>query len=243
MNCAEFEEILHDLDRPGTGGLGKREEALAHAESCGGCGLLMMQAESLDFGLRQLAMEDSEKSASRAVEAALRAGFRKARAAEVRRRSSWQIAALAAAAVILLMLGISLWHRFGEAPGNRNDLRAPTNAQQVSPNQNTTAVNSGAVNPGAVNSGNPETNPSEQAASDASDDESATAFVALPFADDPDAVQDGEVVRVVLTRTALASLGVPTLGTGSSDQIPADLLLSDDGTPEAIRLVSQAEIQ
>lgn len=232
MNCPEFEEILHDLDRPGTGGLGKREEALAHAESCGHCGLLMMQAESLDFGLRQLAMEDSEKSASRAVEAALRAQFHRARAAEVRRRASWQIAALAAAAVILLLLGISLWHRFGETP-NRNGLGAPATAHQASPATNTTAVNTR----------NPAIDHGEQAANDASDDESETAFVALPFADDPDAVQGGEVVRVVLTRSALASLGVPTLGTGSSDQIPADLLLSDDGTPEAIRLVSQAEIQ
>lgn len=232
MNCAEFEEILHDLDRPGTGGLGKREEALAHAETCASCGPLMMQAESLDLGLRQFASEASEKTASPAVEAALRAAFRKARSAETRRRASWQIAALAAAAVILLLLGMSLWHRFGETP-NRGGLGAPTNAQQISPTQN----------PATATNGNSATDQSEQATAEDSNDESATAFVALPFADDPDAVQSGEVVRVVLTRSALASLGVPTLGTGSSDQIPADLLLSDDGTPQAIRLVSQAEIE
>ena len=53
MKCAEFEEILHELDRPGTKGNELREEALIHAESCGNCGVLLTETESLDFALKR----------------------------------------------------------------------------------------------------------------------------------------------------------------------------------------------
>jgi hypothetical protein len=52
-------------------------------------------------------------------------------------------------------------------------------------------------------------------------------------------IEDGAVVRVVLSRSALVSLGVSVADVGSSEQVPADLVVSADGTPEAIRLVSQ----
>ena len=229
MTCAEFEEILHDLDRPGTPGLGMREEALAHAESCEHCALLMIEAESLDYGLHQLTLEDAEKQASRSVEAAVLAGFRKQRHTGTRQRVNWQVAALATAAVLLLALGISLRHRF-EAPATATP--GQPNAIQASPLGDSTASNAESALTRQID---------ENANSEA-DDENATAFVPLPFADDPDAIDNGLVVRVVMTRSALASLGMPALEAGGSDEIPADLMLSDDGTPQAIRLVSQAEI-
>jgi hypothetical protein len=55
MDCAQFEEIVHDLDRRGTQGMALREIALVHAESCSGCAKLMTQTESLDFALQSLA--------------------------------------------------------------------------------------------------------------------------------------------------------------------------------------------
>lgn len=223
MNCTDFEEILHDLDRAGTPGLGMREEALAHAETCGRCALRLMEAESLDFGLQQLMQEDAEKRAPRVVEAAVVAEFRKQKAAGTQRRMRWQIAALATAAVLLLALGVALRGRIENQPRVANVAPATTNSD--------TATTTPAANGANV-----------QNASDEGDDEDATAFVPLPFADDPDAVQDGAVVRVVMTRSELASLGMPSVEAGSSDEVTADLLLSDDGTPQAIRLVSRAEL-
>ena len=38
MDCAEFRDVLHDLDRPGTRGAAEFENAITHAESCGDCG-------------------------------------------------------------------------------------------------------------------------------------------------------------------------------------------------------------
>jgi len=233
MNCAEFEEILHDLDRPGTPGLGMREGALMHAESCEHCALRMIEAESLDFGLRQLALEDADKQARRSIETTLLAEFRLQKAARSKHRVRWQVAALAAAAMLLLALGISLRHRIGEQPNLAGVAPAQTNANQPSPLHN--AANSNTQDSAANEGG--------QTTGDDSSDEYASAFIPLPFADDPDAVEDGAVVRVVMTRSALASLGLPSLAVGNSDEIPADLVLNDDGTPEAIRLVSETAIE
>jgi hypothetical protein len=68
----------------------------------------------------------------------------------------------------------------------------------------------------------------------------ANAFTPLPYADDPDSFDGGAVVRVVLSSSALASMGVPVTEIPDADRISADLVVSADGTPQAIRLVSQS---
>ncbi|HKN60813.1 MAG TPA: hypothetical protein VJW93_06530, partial [Candidatus Acidoferrales bacterium] len=70
--------------------------------------------------------------------------------------------------------------------------------------------------------------------------EDGTAFVSLPYADDATSLEGGAVVRVVMPRSALASLGLPVSGAVGTDAIPAELIVSEDGTPQAIRLVSPA---
>jgi hypothetical protein len=233
MNCAEFEEVLHDLDRAGTPGLKQREEALAHAQACPRCALLMIEAESLDLGLHEISFEDGGKQATPLVETTLRREFRRQKAIVIRRRVRWQIAAIAAAAMVLLAVGISVRDRITTKPQPAGGSPALANTAQTLPPRGTPTSE--------ASNGLESQQTSEQAQSD--EEEYATAFVPLPFADDPDAVEDGAIVRVMLTRSALASLGLPALGPGGSDEIPADLVLNDDGTPEAIRLVSQAEIQ
>ena len=47
-------------------------------------------------------------------------------------------------------------------------------------------------------------------------------FTPLPYADDPSMMEGGAVVRVILSRSALASFGVPIADTENSEQIPAD---------------------
>ena len=76
-------------------------------------------------------------------------------------------------------------------------------------------------------------------ASDLDATEYATAYVPLPYAYDPAGLEGGAVVRVVLPRAALASYGLPIEGMGVSDQVTADMVVSQDGTPQAIRLVRE----
>jgi hypothetical protein len=228
MDCAQFEEIVHDLERPGTEGFALRDSALEHAESCGHCARLMTDAESLDAALRQVARREAGKRASPRVGTSLMEEFRRQRAASSRRRAQRQIAALGTAAALLLALGFSLYRRSTTNP----NVAPVTDARKTS--------SSPVISPVAAPANSQAQDQASESASD--DSEYATAFVPLPYSDDPTAADGGTVVRVILSRPALASLGVPVTDPGATDQIPADLLLSEDGSPQAIRLVSQSQV-
>jgi uncharacterized small protein (DUF1192 family) len=221
MGCVEFEDALDDLDRAGTPGLAQREAALAHAEGCSRCAQLMTDNEALDFSLQLLAVREAEAQAPPRVEAALLQEMRRHKA-ERSRRSQWRIAALGIAATVLLAAGLAVRHLpfNGARGGNVADI-------------------SNAGNPAAgANAGAPV----EVAENVSTDTQDESAFISLPYATDPGEFDSGTVVRVELTRAALASMGMPVTDVGATDRIPADILLSEDGAPQAIRLVSAASL-
>jgi hypothetical protein len=236
MNCAEFEEVVHDLDRPGTQGLEMRERALVHAECCSRCALLVTESEALDFGLHALALQDAERKASPAAEAGLLREFRRQKVLAAPRMIRWQFAAIGVAAMALLALGITLRQQARTNSGGTTETTATAA---------TTSVPSVGAPAPAVEGGDATTAATaaqgELATSQSDDSEYATAFVPLPYADDLTALDGGAVVRVVLSRSALTSLGLPEAEMGGAERIPADLVVSDDGTPQAIRLVSQVD--
>jgi hypothetical protein len=220
IDCPRFEEALPDLDRPGTQGSMLREVALAHAESCDRCARLLTESESLDFSLRSLAAHDGTRTASPRVEAALLQEFRNGKGITSRRRLQWQLSVLGAAALLAMAVGISLHRgiiRFPGATSNAGVIGQPSASTE-------TAVNDIAGSDQLAEADDP------------------TAFTPLPYADDPAALEGGAVVRVVLSPAALASLGFPVTDVSDTGEIPADLVVSDDGTPQAIRLVSQESL-
>jgi hypothetical protein len=220
IDCPQFEDALPDLDRPGTQGSKLREVALAHAESCGRCARLLIASESLDLSLRSLAAREVTRTAPPRVEAALLGEFRRQSGTAARRRLQWQLSMLGAAALLVLALGISL---------HRGIIRLPGLTQVAGAIGQPLASSETAVNNIA---------PSLQS------DETADApvFIALPYADDPAALEGGAVVRVVLSPAALASLGFDVADVSDTSEIPAELVVSDDGTPQAIRLVSRESL-
>jgi hypothetical protein len=221
MDCVEFNEIYHDLDRPGTPGFRFREHALAHAESCSSCGLLLTDGEALDFALRNLTQHNAGREAPPRVEAALLREFQASKLEGSRRRVHGQLAALGAAAAILLALGLGVQHRIASQPHKATPQEASL-----------------ATAPGAEASATAAQHAA--AASEADEDEYATEFVPLPYADDPAALEGGAIVRVTLPRSALPSFGLPIAESDGTDTVFADLVVSEDGTPQAIRLVSDA---
>jgi hypothetical protein len=237
MNCVQFEDIVHDLDRPGTEGFTLRETALGHAEYCSGCARLLTQVESLDLDLRSLTAHESERKASPHLEQFLMDAFRRERAASSRRRMGWQVAALGVAAALFLVLGLSLRYRTGSVFGFSHR-----------PSENSMLTGAGKTAPSSNSVGNVPTAmgsqvTGQQAAQDQSDgSEFAAEFVPLPYADDPAALDGGAVVRVELSQSALASLGLPVANMDNANRVPADLVVSEDGTPQAIRLVSQSNL-
>lgn len=228
MNCTQFEEALPDLDRADTHGALIRESALAHAESCPDCARLLTESESLDFSLHSLAAHEAGRLAPPRVEAALLQRFRREKGIASRRRLQWQLSALGAAAVMLLAVGLSVHERHVSAPATN----AATTAQTSSSASANPASGNEAANPGQVATEEP------FASSEMDNSEYASAFLPLPYADDPATLDGGAIVRVILPRSALASMGLPVTYAGAGDRVSADLVVSQDGTPQAIRLVS-----
>jgi hypothetical protein len=222
MDCTRFEEIVHDIERPGTEGFSLRDGALVHAESCAKCARLMTDVESLDAGLRAMSVSAAGRQAPANLEVRLTAQFRRQSMANLRWSVQRQIAALSTAAAMLLAVGFSL-HHFVSLRGNG----APRVAQVINAPSSSAAV--------AAGSGN---SPSSVNLIDADDSEYAS-FVPLPYADDPSALDEGTVVRVEMPRAALASFGLPVAAMESDGTVRADLIVSADGTPQAIRLVPQ----
>jgi hypothetical protein len=222
MNCAQFEEVVHDLERPGTEGFAARDSALEHAEECSRCGELLTRVEALESSLHMLQTQAESWRATQQGEEALMEAFRQEKRRTSQRAMGWQVAALGAAAALLLVLGLSLKYKADHFHVNPS-LKSPSAAPQAA-----------TPHPGVQE-------PVETVAITSQDSNN---FVPLPYADDPDAVDGGAIVRVELSRSALASLGMPVATTDDANDtntISADLLVSEDGTPQAIRLVSQSD--
>jgi len=229
MDCARFDEVVHDLDRPGTDAA-LRETALAHAESCARCARIVTEVESLDLALRAVATKEFGQQAPPAMEAALLRAFRYEKGASSRRGMGWRIAVIGIAAAVLVAVGLSLYQfrRPGPAPQGTG----------VGPVSGSTELQ---ANQSPVAAANPDQTGTTQSAPQVQQEDSDTSarFIALPYADDPQGLEGGAVVRVELSGPALMSMGMPATFAGSSERVPVDLLVSADGTPQAIRLISQ----
>ena len=234
MDCAQFEELLHDLDRPGTEGFARREAALTHAESCSRCGILVMQSESLDEALRALARQESARRASPLVAATLMEEFQRRKFALLSRKVTRQIAALGATAAVLVALGFWLHYSHSQtrpiAINEQPSAPAPLPVPAQVPATANSAQPSAPVAPSA--------SANLQRASLEDESQTDAAFIRLPYADDPGGLDNTTVIRVVLTPATLASFGLPVTGLGSNETVQADLAVSQDGTPQAVRLVS-----
>lgn len=249
MDCAQFEEIVHDLGCPATESSSIRASARAHVESCSRCAQLLTKVESLDFALRAIARREAGRQAPKRIEATLMSEFRDAIRVSSRRGARYRIAALGAAAAIVLAAGMWFYRAHALTPvdiGRTGAAVAPATrsaqpSAQIQPNEGPSETG------GRIALAEGQSVPRQsierashvksERAAQLADAESDVDFIRLPYTDDPGALADDAVVRVVLTPAALASLGLPVIGGEGSVQ--ADLALSEDGTPQAIRLVSQ----
>jgi hypothetical protein len=251
MNCSEFDEVVHELDRPGGANLASGERAdseldgaLAHAESCSRCAKLLTEVEGLNFALRAIANRDADERAPARLEATLIQAFRsRADSRQSAVAGKWMIAArlgayrwyaAAAGAVAVLLLALGLirgwWGTMPTEPvGNTTAVTetGETSASAKTPLQ--------AAKP-AVTSTSQQANASQAPAA-----EDTAAFYALPYADAAASLDGGAVIRVSVPRSALVAWGLPVSGMGGTGPVPADLVVSADGTPQAIRLVAETD--
>jgi len=221
MNCEEFEQMAQALARDEGLDVATLESALTHADSCESCDALLEEAESLTSDLRALAAHHAAEAAPARVETRLLLAFRHRREPDLNGLERWRwSAALAIAAAVVLVLAVTgrpqaLWHPGGVATAGQSGQsgRTPGMPAVVSATQQA----------------------SQTAAVD--DEEGADSFVPLSGTFDLDSLNEDPIVRVVLTGEDLESLGLP-VGDSGDEQVVADLIIANDGTPQAIRVVS-----
>lgn len=223
MNCEGFQELIDDLARDATLDETVLHDALAHADSCQSCDALLEESESLTRTLDALARQESSSQAPARVEQELLQAVRRKRSATravrpAHSRWLWLAGAGSIAAVTLAV--VLLTGRSGSIP-NQGVAPQTTAAAPATPSQEENAVLS-------LNSTSQE--------SLADEEDVANSYLPLSPTFDPSSVDDDAIVRVVLSRSALESLGLP-LSLASDSQVVADLIVSSDGTPQAIRLV------
>lgn len=231
MNCREFKDVVHEIARDpsrGEASASPWESALAHAQSCSRCFVLLAEARSLGATLHRLGANDLDKSAPLHIESALRDAFRRSRSV-VPASSRWSrkatIASVLATAAALALCVVTALH-----------LRSKPNLHGIALQPVSPQIANAPAAPLAGEASAPATAREDSSQAMASVDWDR-GFVALPDADDMFPMESSAVVRVTMTRTALASLGVTVAGDQENSQFAADLLVDQTGMPRAIRFV------
>lgn len=235
MNCRECEPLLVEIARRPEvpGGRQARQEiaaALEHAATCASCAERLAEERAVEAELRPLAAMEAGREPSTGCEATLMAAYRTERGREVHTRR-WMFAlsgAMAASLVVLLGAALmlsnessklvrSMSSRFGSLAANRETSGRAASSQAPS-------VASGeAADEGELSAEGQQ--------------EEVTDFVAFYPGADFASLESGALVRVRVPSSALGSFGLP-VAQGSEEQwVSADLLVGEDGSPQAIRFV------
>lgn len=216
MTCEEFAMAGLDLESSSADNP-LQQAAREHLRNCPHCAALHEDWQALRADLRLLGRETSEAEAPARVEMRLRQDFRtKHRTMKTRRAAVTATWAMAAAAVLIAVFSWAHW---------RQDLarQARLRRASVAP---IAEVHTTSAQPPAAGAELGET----LVASTNSGD-----FTLLPGSM-PSSMEDATVVHVEMQRAALGALGFTVNEEHAGDWIQVDLLIGDDGIPEAVRL-------
>lgn len=211
MTCDEFEAIGWDAQSNASLTAAQRAAAAEHAVSCTRCKALRNSWEAMRLELRSVAQLTTTAEAPPRVEMRLRQQFRtQYHTPKVRRTAMLTAWAMAAAAVLV---GVASWLSW-RAGQNRN-IAVPSDT--------------------SVSDGSPiGQNAADDRQSFMADNELSD-FTLLPGVLPADA-DDAAILRVRMQRGALGALGLPVNEDRANEWIQVDLLVGNDGLPEAVRL-------
>jgi hypothetical protein len=213
MTCEEFATAGPDLGSA-EGNRVFEKAARDHLRECPHCAALRENWLSLREDLRGLGAETAGAEASARVEMRLRQEFLAKHKTVKRHRSAiilgWSL--VAAATLFFAVTGTSWYRHRGEAVA-----KIQSNAAMISNTSQSSRTPGSAPDEVLV------------AANDSGD------FTLLPDSMPP-APEDATVVRVQMQRAALGALGLTVNEEHAGDWIQVDLLVGDDGLPQAVRL-------
>jgi|SRR5580658_10235517 anti-sigma factor RsiW len=218
MNCEQVEAIVLDLDRDDAPNSLERTAALAHLSHCSRCAALQESWEAAREELRALGQETLEARAPARVEMRLRQEFRTRRRTMIVRRGTVAAAwALAAAAILVGAVNWRNWEQIRHLEAAKRKVAVPA------------AVVAGQT-------GNGQEQASLSAALSSGDD--AGDFTPLPGTV-TDETEEAAILRVRMQRGSLGALGLPVNEERAGEWIQVDLLIGNDGLPEAVRLAQE----
>jgi hypothetical protein len=224
MNCEEFATAGLDLGSAGVDGL-LQKAAREHLCECRHCAALHENWLSLREDLHGLGLETVDAEAPARVEMRLRQEFlTKHKTLKTQRAAMILGWSLAAAASLFLAITGTNWYVHKES----NQAKAQQGVLQPVSLQ----VNAGPSPQGGIAAGS-ELGEVLVASNDSGD------FTLLPGSMPP-APEDATVVRVQMQRAALGALGLTVNEEHAGDLIQVDLLVGDDGLPQAVRLPQTA---
>ncbi len=265
MTCQEFDQIVSELasaklttfiDDP------VRETGLAHAAICQTCATRLANMRALVGGLKILASTSESDEASRQTEAILLAAFRRQQEATASSGQSnfvghptktswlslfptWAYAATAAVLIGTIGYSASTWMSAKSAPNEfvavatpavkgysiSQAIAPPQRSEKPTVNRVKSSVPKKPVDDGSfVQASMGEITPLYR-------EEVATDFLPLTHDSDAQPMESGQVIRVQVPRTALASFGLPINIERANEPVKADLLLAEDGSARAIRFI------
>jgi hypothetical protein len=262
MNCQKFEIVAAELARGQMMGAEIRSDAMAHSSNCSNCSSILRDEEMLTRGLRTLAIEMNSLGASPSGEARLLSAFKQRQNVVpmpvTRDRRRYWLAAVAA--LLLVVFGVVAYQLRNE--GIATPPQETAGGPSITPKDKTASVPD---SPGSENSKEPDIatpprrkprasfNAMLQArARDARNlnnnqvsnhAEVATDFMPLGYMNASTFQDGGQIIRVELPRSRLASFGIPVNMDRYNERVKADILLGVDGMARAIRFVQDKRLE
>jgi hypothetical protein len=156
-------------------------------------------------------------------------------------RARWPLAAVAA---ILIACGFIIFYAIRNGSDQSNSLVTErVTAPQLSSKGAAPAVENSAAEPARHSGLRPRRSRrgskirDDGITAERKESEKLTDFISLRYGDDNEAMESGDVIRVLMPRSALITLGLPVNVERADEAVIADLLIGEDGLARAIRFV------
>ena len=244
MNCQSFENIVGDLAQEHLIEASLGQSALHHTEQCAACARRLSEERSLSASLRALSLAMNAVAAPSHVEDHLMSAFTQQQFSQkVRRANHWSYWNVAAAAAVLVVLGIGIaaWNLRGSRPTELSQIPPqvllPEPIAAVSLPEPKPSSRMSYVRPRTKPSRAAKPEPATTATSEISQTEVASDFMPIGYVNSASLQDGGSVVRVELPRSTIVSLGFAVNMNLYGERVKADVLLGADGLARAIRFV------
>lgn len=254
MNCQEYEADLVDLARGGDSGHADEWAVRTHLDSCASCAARFANEQQLSRLLGEVGRQAPTLAESRAtaLELRLREAFegRQRETVVVPTFASWEWRWFAAAAVVVLAVGIAGWFGFGGRPARTSGPAAAPAAAPVleaaqarpvaQPVAGVTAIEPRASAGSAVAVPAAPLPRAQRASRRAAPPQAAeeVRFIALPDAVGLPPLESGRIVRVEVPVSSLPAFGFAVVSDLGRPIVDADVLVGQDGQPRGIRFIN-----